>query len=80
MSDPNDWQRTSMLSYLVTNVTYNKSNQYAYLITMSGDVYFFKMTAGNFPIKTYLWHRSINAIVLKGYKIDINVISICILR
>lgn len=65
-------QNCNLPSFLVGNVTYNKSNQYAYMITMSGDVYFFKMTPGSFPIRTQLWHRSINAIVLKCYKVDIN--------
>ncbi len=66
-------QRANLPTYLITNVKFNKSNQYAYLITMNGDVFFFKMTVGNLPIKTAIWHRSINVIVLKCHKIDINV-------
>ncbi len=73
-SHAKDIHRTDVQTFLVPNVVYNKSNQYAYLITMNGDVYFFKMTpTDSFPIRTYIWHRSINAIVLKCYKVDINV-------
>lgn len=72
-SSVGDVQRRSLPTFLVPNVVYNKSNQYAYMITMNGDVYFFKMTLGAFPLKTYIWHKSINAIVLKCYKVDINV-------
>ena len=40
-----DTQRISfsMPSYLVTNVQYNKCNQYSFLVNTNGDVFFFKM-------------------------------------
>lgn len=67
-------ERAAIPTYLVTNVTYNKSDQYAFLITMNGDVFFFKMNLiGPGPIKTPIWHSNINALVLKYYKVDINV-------
>lgn len=72
-SNENELNTSNLPTFLVINVTFNKSSQYTYLITMSGDVFFFKMTQGSFPIKTPIWKRSINAIVLKCYKIDINV-------
>lgn len=66
--------RAAIPTYLVSNVTYNKSDQYAFLITMNGDVFFFKMNlTGPEPIKTPIWHSNINALVMKYYKIDINV-------
>ena len=71
-----DAQRANLPTYLVSNVCFNKSNQYAYLVTMNGDVFFFKMTIGGVTIKAPIWHRSVNAIVMKCYKIDINVIII----
>ena len=37
-------ERAAIPTYLVTNVTYNKSDQYAFLITMNGDVFFFGLT------------------------------------
>ena len=71
-----DVHRANLQTFLVPNVVFNKSNQYAYLITMNGDVYFFKMKmSDSCPIRTFLWQRSINAIVLKCYKVDINVKS-----
>lgn len=69
--------RAAIPTYLVTNVTYNKSDQYAFLITMNGDVFFFRMNLAAVgppgPIKTPIWHSNINALVLKYYKVDINV-------
>ncbi len=67
-------QRANLPTYLVTNVKYNKSTQYAYMITMNGDVFFFKMNLDNYPAKIPIWYRSINVIVLKWHKTDINVI------
>lgn len=67
-------ERASIPTYLVTNVTYNKSDQFAFLITMNGDIFFFKMALNSSnSIKNPIWHTNINALVMKYYKIDINV-------
>lgn len=75
--NPIEVERSTIHTYLVTNINFNKSNQYAYLITMNGDIFFFKMSLNNFnsngSLKTPLWHRNINSLVLKYYKVDINV-------
>jgi hypothetical protein len=75
-SDLNQFEveRAIIPSYLVTNVTYNKSDQYGFLITMNGDIFFFKLNLnGSTPLKTAIWHSNINALVMKYYKEDINV-------
>lgn len=69
-----DIERSTIPTYLVANVTYNKSDQYAFLITMGGDVFFYKMSINSSTLKTPLWHCNINALVMKYYKVDINVI------
>lgn len=71
-------ERAAIPTYFVPNVTFNKSDQHAFLITMNGDVFFFKMNsasslAGSSPVKTPIWHSNINALVMKYYKVDINV-------
>lgn len=75
-SDLNQFEveRSIIPTYLVTNVTYNKSDQYGFLITMNGDIFFFKLNLnGSTPLKTAIWHSNINALVMKCYKEDINV-------
>lgn len=67
-------ERSTIPTFLVTNINFNKSDQNGYLITMNGDVFFYKMNFGsNLPLKTALWHRNISSLVLKYYKVDINV-------
>ncbi|CAF0755833.1 unnamed protein product [Brachionus calyciflorus] len=65
--NPTEIDKSTIQTFLVPNVNYNKSDQYGYLITMNGDVFFFKNTQ-----KTAIWHLSINALVMKYYKVDIN--------
>ena len=69
-----DSQKSNMPTYLVTNVCYKKSNNYAFLVTATGDVFFFKLINSNFPIKAPIWHISLNNIVVMRYfKVDVNV-------
>jgi hypothetical protein len=73
----NDTQRLSfsMPSYLVTNVQYNKCNQYSFLVTTNGDVFFFKMVLNSLS-RTPIWHRNLTGLVVMNYyKCDINVRS-----
>ena len=69
----NDMQRSNLPCFLVTNVNFNKCNQYGFLITVSGDIFFFRLALNGIPNKTPIWQRNINAIVMKYYRIDINV-------
>ena len=63
----------SMPSYLVTNVTYNKCNQYSFLVTTNGDIFFFKMVLNSLS-RTPIWHRNLTGLVVMNYyKCDINV-------
>jgi hypothetical protein len=70
-----DVDKISMPTHLATNVMFNKCDQYAYMITVNSDVFFFKYES--LPIKAPIWHRQINALVLKYFKIDIDVIQLC---
>ena len=71
---PSDPNRPVLPTYIVANVNFNKSSQYAYLITTNGSIFFYKMVMqNNTIIKTPIWHRNIDVIVMKYYKVDINV-------
>ena len=73
----NDLNRVSfsMPSYLVTNVQYNKCNQYSFLVTTNGDIFFFKMVLNSLS-RTPIWHRNLTGLVVMNYyKCDINVSS-----
>ena len=62
----------SMPSYLVTNVQYNKCDQYSFLVTTNGDIFFFKMSSN--LSRTPIWHRNLaGLVVMNYYKCDINV-------
>jgi hypothetical protein len=65
-------ERSTAPSYLITNISFNNSSQYAFLVTMHGDVFLLKI-GETAPIKTALWHLNLNIIVMKYYKIDLNV-------
>lgn len=66
--------RTTVPTFLITNVNFNKSNTFAYMVTMNGDIFFYKFAINGSPNKTPLWHKSINnIIVMKCHKLDINV-------
>jgi hypothetical protein len=65
-------QSSSMPSYLVTNVQFNKCSQYSFLVTTNGDIFFFKMALNNLS-RTPIWHRNLaGLVVMKYYKCDIN--------
>lgn len=69
-----DSNRNNVPTFLVPNVNFNKSNTYAYMVTMNGDIFFFKLSMNNVTNKAPIWHRSINnIIVMKCHKLDINV-------
>jgi hypothetical protein len=70
-SQSTDVDKLSMPTHLATNVMFNKCDQYAYMITVNSDVFFFKYDS--MPIKAPIWHRQINALVLKYFKLDIDV-------
>jgi hypothetical protein len=70
-SHSTDVDKVSMPTHLATNVMFNKCDQYAYMITVNSDVFFFKYES--MPIKAPIWHRQINALVLKYFKMDIDV-------
>jgi hypothetical protein len=66
----NNNETTSMQCFMATNVNYEKCDQYAFMIGLSGDLFFFKY---EIPIKKPIWHKQLNSIVLKYFKIDIDV-------
>ncbi len=69
-----DSNRTVIPTFLITNINFNKSNSYAYLVTMSGEIFFFKLSIDKSLNKIPIWHKSIhNIIVMKCSKIDVNV-------
>ena len=59
-------------TYLMPNVNFRKSDQYGFLISQSCDVFFFKFSS-SFPIKKTIWHKQLNSILLKYFKVDIDV-------
>jgi hypothetical protein len=66
--------KKSIPCFLVTNVSFDKSDNFAYLITSDGDVYFFQMeNFGEISSKNVIWHKSLNVFVMNYYKYDINV-------
>jgi hypothetical protein len=72
-----------MSTYLIANVSFDKSDQYAYLFTVNGQIIFFKMnsttttTDSDCNNKKPIWQLNINALIIKYYKFDINVSLIC---
>jgi hypothetical protein len=74
-NDESDSNNLSQPSYLVTNVAFNKINDYAFLIKSNGEIFFFQITnIGDNPTKSYIWHRNLNVFVMRYFKLDINVI------
>jgi hypothetical protein len=59
-------------TYLLTNITCHLSNQYAYLVTFNGDIFFINL-ANLVSKKSKIWYRSINNNVVNCFKADINV-------
>jgi hypothetical protein len=73
-NEQSDSNNLSQPSYLVSNVVFNKMNDYAFLIKSNGEIYFFQITnIADTPNKSYIWHRNINVFVMKCFKFDINV-------
>jgi hypothetical protein len=66
-------ERSNAPTYLITNVNFNNNSQYAFLITMHGNVFLLKIGETTTSIKSAIWHRNLNIIVMKYYKIDLNV-------
>lgn len=69
-----DSHKANLPTFLVCNVSYKKSNNYAFLLTMNGEIFFFKMlNNANYPIKQPIWHQTLNVIVMRYFKLDIDV-------
>ena len=69
----NDNSKLCNPSFLITNVTFNKSSNYAFLVTSNGDIFFFKINIADTVNKLVIWHRNINVFIMKYFKVDINV-------
>ena len=59
-------------SFILTNVSCMRQQQYAFLVTFNGDIFFINLSQLIFN-HSKIWHRSINNIVLNCFKVDINV-------
>ncbi len=72
-----DSKNSSQPAYLVTNVIFNKMNDYAFLIKSNGEIFFFQLkNIADGLIRSYIWHRNLNVFIMKYFKLDVNVIII----
>lgn len=57
-------------TFLIANVFYRKSNNFAFLLTLNGDVFFLNIT-DNFKNNSYIWHRDLQTPILFYSKADL---------
>lgn len=71
-------------TFIISNVCYDKSDQYGFMLTLNGDVLFYRHdpaqgssrkndSDSSVSTNQVLWHRQINGAVLSCFKYDINV-------
>jgi hypothetical protein len=64
----------AMPCFLFTNVHFNKQNNYSFMVTSDGEVFFFRIEATK-NVREYIWHRALGKLIINQFKIDINVRS-----
>lgn len=70
-----DIDKSAIQTFLVTNISYNGSDSYGYMITMNGDIFFYRQSPNvSTSQKKAIWHLNINALIISYFKVDINVI------
>jgi hypothetical protein len=57
-------------TFLLANIFYKKSNNFAFLLTLTGDVFFFNLTE-NFKDNSYIWYRDLQSPILFYAKADL---------
>lgn len=63
---------TSLPTYFITNITCQQSNQYSYMVTFNGDIFFINLS-NLISKKSKIWYRCLNNAIISCYKADIDV-------